>query len=194
MDLRLVIGPEPAGRRQCHVRLFVAVWPPDDVIGLVAGLSRPDVPDLRWTVRPQWHVTLRFLGDVGQVDEVSRSLNELSGSGAEPVVLGPATSWFPGRRVLQVPVAGLDDLATRVNQAIGRVGQGQWASEEQSFRGHLTLARVRGRARINAAVAKQLEGQPISAEWVVRSVSLVESALRSDGAHYSEVTRVELGS
>jgi 2'-5' RNA ligase len=178
------------------VRLFVAVWPPDDVIDLISGLHRPEVPDLRWTVLPQWHVTLRFLGEVEEADKVGDALRVLAGSGIEQAVLGPATAWFPGRRVLQVPVSGLEDLSRRVSRAIAHVDRGRQPAEEPEprFRGHLTLARVRGRARIDRARVKQLEGVPVSAEWTVGSLSLVSSSLRPDGALYSDVSRVELSS
>ena len=43
-------------------RLFVAVWPPDEVLDAIAALPRADEPGVRWTRRDQWHVTLRFLG------------------------------------------------------------------------------------------------------------------------------------
>ena len=47
-----------------RVRLFVAVWPPESVVEMLLGLDRPEGPELRWTTEPQWHVTLRFLGEV----------------------------------------------------------------------------------------------------------------------------------
>jgi 2'-5' RNA ligase len=55
------------------VRLFVAVWPPNDVVDVLADLPRPDVAGVRWTTQGQWHVTLRFLGQVAadDVDQVT---------------------------------------------------------------------------------------------------------------------------
>ena len=51
------------------MRLFVAIAPPhgvlDEVEAAVAPL-RPAWPALRWTGRPAWHVTLAFLGEVGE--------------------------------------------------------------------------------------------------------------------------------
>jgi 2'-5' RNA ligase len=161
---------------------------------LISGLPRPEVPGLRWSPRPQWHVTLRFLGEVDHADGFALALGQLSGSGIAKAVLGPSTAWFPGRRVLQVPVGGLDDLAAQVNQAIAHVVD--WRSgpveSEAVFRGHLTLARVRGRSRIDGELARQVEGVPIRAEWDVLQVSLVASTLRSDGARYSDVVTVGL--
>ena len=53
------------------VRLFVAVWPPADVVTRVAALPRPDVAGLRWTAPDHWHVTLRFLGSVPAAEPVA---------------------------------------------------------------------------------------------------------------------------
>src|SRR5258708_23222523 len=51
------------------MRLFVAIAPPPAVLeeleGTVAPL-RPAWPALRWTGREAWHVTLAFLGEVGE--------------------------------------------------------------------------------------------------------------------------------
>ena len=44
-------------------RLFVAVWPPEEVGDVLAGLSRPDLPGVRWTAPERLLVTVRFLGD-----------------------------------------------------------------------------------------------------------------------------------
>ena len=46
------------------MRLFVGVRPPDEVLDLIADLPRRAQAGLRWTTRDQWHVTLRFLGEV----------------------------------------------------------------------------------------------------------------------------------
>ncbi len=178
------------------VRLFVAVWPPEEVIDLVSELPRPEVAGLRWTTRAQWHVTLRFLGPVAvvDVDAVAEALCDLSGRGPSAAALGPAAAWFPGGRVLQVPVVGLDALARRVDRAISRVGHLIPRSREtdERFRGHLTLARVRGRGRLPAGVTDQLSGIPLDAEWQVDRISLVASRTDAGGASYTDIAVVDL--
>jgi RNA 2',3'-cyclic 3'-phosphodiesterase len=177
-----------------NMRLFVAVWPPEEVIELISGIERPELAALRWTVRPHWHVTLRFLGEIEKVDLVSHALGALAGSGTAHAALGPSTAWFPGRRVLQVPVSGLENLSGRVNEAITgiRLGPRGATDAEERFRGHLTIARVRGRGHVDAGQAVRLAGTPVIAEWTVTSVSLVSSSLRSDGPVYSEVSKVDI--
>jgi len=160
-----------------NARLFVAVWPPDEVVEAVAALDRPEMVGLRWTDRRQWHVTLRFLGRCDIVD-ARRALDRL----VVPAVavearLGPAVGHF-GRQVVQVPVLGLEDLATAVVAATADVGE---PPDDRPFAGHLTLARVATRADIDVG---GLTGQAVTARWPVTDLTLVESRLSSAGAAY----------
>jgi RNA 2',3'-cyclic 3'-phosphodiesterase len=166
-------------------RLFVAVSPPEDVLDRVAALDRPEVAGLRWTDRGQWHVTLRFLG---RVDDVSAAAEALRGVRAAPTVafLGPAVGRF-GHRVLHVPVAGLGAVAAAVVAATAHVGE---PPEERPFAGHLTLARVTGRTKVDL---RPLAGQPVEGSWPVDEVCLVASHLSRRGARYETLERVGLG-
>ncbi|MGD0320088.1 MAG: RNA 2',3'-cyclic phosphodiesterase [Acidimicrobiales bacterium] len=173
------------------VRLFVAVSPPEEVLALVEGLPRPNLPKLRWTTPDQWHVTLRFLGEVDRAEPVAQSLRQvpaaLADAGVPTVeaVLGPAVAWFTGRRVLQVPVTGTEALAARVASATAKWGG---PLETVPFTGHLTLARVRGQGKGPANLA----GTPIRAAWRVDEVVLVSSTLGAGGAHYETLECVAL--
>jgi 2'-5' RNA ligase len=173
------------------VRVFVAVWPPESVVEMLLGLDRPAVAQLRWTTEPQWHVTLRFLGEVEDPEPVARALRDLPDILRRRSVhdlraaLGPTTAWFPGRQVLQVPVGGLDALAQAVQEVTA-----PWAGhvEDRRFSGHLTLARARGRARGPASLA----GASLAATWRVRSFELVSSILGGGGSRYDTLDTVEL--
>jgi 2'-5' RNA ligase len=175
------------------VRLFVAVSLPPDVTALVAALPRPELASLRWTTEDQWHITLRFLGEVEEPAAVAEALREvpttLQGSGEDEVevMLGAATAWFRGRRILHVPVTGLDPLARAV--ALATVAWAE-AAEEPPFAGHLTLARVRQRETGPANLA----GTLISAEWNVDEIALMSSTLGPGGSIYRVVAGVALGS
>jgi 2'-5' RNA ligase len=173
------------------VRLFVAVPLPPDVTTLVGDLPRPELASLRWTTEDQWHVTLRFLGEVAAPAAVADALKEvpatLRAEGVEEVeaVLGAATAWFRGRRILHVPVTGLDAVARAVADATASWGT---ASDDPPFSGHLTLARVRQRETGPANLA----GTPIGAEWTVDEIALMSSTLGPGGSRYGVVARVPL--
>jgi len=192
------------------VRLFVAVWPPDSVVEMLRGIDRHDLPQLRWTTEQQWHVTLRFLGEVDAPDPVADALRAVpdtlharhahsdsdsdgdgddddggDADGGVRAALGPATAWFPGRQVLQVPVTGLDALAQAVADATA-----PWAAhaDDRRFSGHITVARTRGRARGPVSLA----GTSLAATWPVGSFELVASVLGRGGARYETLDSVSL--
>jgi RNA 2',3'-cyclic 3'-phosphodiesterase len=150
------------------VRLFIGVWPPDDVIDTIAALPRPDGP--RWTRPDQWHVTLRFLGDVADAEPWIALLRDVASQhSSRTATLGPATKIL-GRGVLMIPVAGLDDLAA--------------AFGNEKFTGHLTLARDAARAFARA---------PIRARWDVRDIVLARSHLGDGPARYERLATAALG-
>ncbi|MDQ4097048.1 MAG: RNA 2',3'-cyclic phosphodiesterase, partial [Actinomycetota bacterium] len=140
-------------------RLFVAVWPPPDVVERVAAVPRPSLPGLRWTDPAQWHVTLRFLGRVHDAAPVEEALADVVAAPVEAVV-GPEVGRF-GQRVLHVPVGGLGDLAAAVASATAALGE---PPEDRAFSGHLTLARVRRGARVDL---RPLAGATVEGRWPV---------------------------
>jgi len=182
------VGAPDAGTLD-GVRLFVAVSPPESVIELLLGVDRPEVAGLRWTTEPQWHVTLRFLGEVDEpgpvVDALGAVPDRLRAHAEVRAALGPTTAWFPGRRVLQVPVKGLDTLAREVTEVTAPWGE---RLDDHRFSGHLTLARARGRAPGPAGLA----GASLAATWHVRAFELVSSVLGPGGSSYQTVSTVAL--
>ena len=158
-------------------RLFVAVWPPAPVLDLIAALPRAERKGVRWTRRHQWHVTLRFLGQVDDVAPVAEAVRTIAGRRTE-AVLGPHPSQL-GRGVLMLPVAGLDQLAEVAVAATARFGQ---PPEPRPFVGHVTLA------RLNDGRARDLTEGTCEARWTVDEIALVESTPGPDGSRYENVT------
>lgn len=153
-------------------RLFVAAWPPPEIVEQLEALPRPETRGVRW-VRPEhWHVTLRFLGEA-ESDEAVEALGALAAPSAR-AVLGPTVSRL-GRGVICVPVAGLERLAAAVGEVTADVGQ---PPDPRPFAGHLTLARLRHRA------ACELAGSPVDGSFPVDSIELVASHLDHDGPTY----------
>lgn len=164
-------------------RLFVAVWPPENVRASLAALDRPSLPGLRWTSPAQWHVTLRFLGEVADVELVRAAL---AGISAPPAiaVLGPVGIF--GQLVLHVPVAGLGSLAAEVDRATHDFGR---PPEDRRFAGHLTLARAVKGGNVDLRL---FTGAAFAGAWTVEQVDLVESRLSPKGAQYAVVDTVKL--
>lgn len=168
--------PEPQKKR-----LFVAVWPRSEVVRQLAALPRPQLPGVRWTRPEQWHVTMRFLGWTG-FDAAVEAFEAGTGQ-ACTAVMGPETARL-GRGVLEVPVAGLDQLAEAVTRATAAVGR---PPESRHFHGHLTLARARAPRDLAGLV-----GLPAAATWPVGELTLVSSVTGRGGSHYTVERRLAL--
>lgn len=191
-------APAPAAEAApADPRLFVAVWPPPVVVEAVEAVAEAlrrragDVPagagdtrgasaaaiarGLRWTDPADWHVTLRFLGQVDHASAVG-AFGAIERQ-ARPVVarVGPNTGRF-GRRVLHVPVQGLEELAAAAVAATSDVGE---PADDRPFAGHLTLARARARG---GADLSSVVGVPVSAVWEVEEITLVASRPGATGA------------
>jgi RNA 2',3'-cyclic 3'-phosphodiesterase len=166
------------------VRCFVAVWPPAAVLDVLEGLPRPVLATTRWSTRDQWHVTLRFFGELDQRDvaRAVRHLREAAQSLTGPMEAegGPATR-FLGPGLVIWPVAGLGTVARAVERATAKVGE---PAARRPFRGHLTIARARGGADLRGT-AELLTS--LASTWQVSSFALVESQLRPGGASYHDI-------
>lgn len=159
------------------------MWPPAALVAQLAALPRPRVPAVRWTVEEQWHVTLRFLGSVDDPAEAADALAGLPAVGPVTATAGPAVASL-SPSLLCVPVQGLDELAAAVVSATAAVGQ---RPEDRPFRGHITLARSKGKASVS-----RLAGPPIEATWPVGEVTLVASETHPQGARYTVIGRYPL--
>jgi RNA 2',3'-cyclic 3'-phosphodiesterase len=169
-----------------RMRLFVAIAPPaavlDDLDGLAAPL-RTGRPDLRWTSREAWHITLAFLG---QLDEAAaaRLLPRLeraarrhqafplafSGAGAFPAATRANVLWSG----LSGDGGALAHLAESVAAGASRAGAPP-PDQGRRFRPHLTLARCRMPADVTELVAALAgyQGPP----WTADRIHLVRSRL-----------------
>ena len=162
-------------------RLFVAVWPPGEVVETLSTFPRERAPGVRWVAPQQWHVTLRFLGEADP-DLAAAALGRLQHS-TVVARAGERPVGRLGRNVLMLPVDGLDSLASAVADVMSAVGRPEPGAR---FVGHLTLARLKG------APACGLVGERLAASWTVGEVQLVESTLRQTGAEYRTISTVAL--
>ena len=175
-------------------RAFVAVRPPervlDDVARVVEGL---EVPNVRWTARGQWHVTLQFLGNHADVDAVAHALTSLAlRSGRAQLGGGGA---FPSARRARVLWLGLREGGEWFGQCAAAVGAllaplGH-EPETRPFHAHLTLARSKTPADLRPVV-ERLGDAPVGEAWTTDEVVLYESRLKRSGAEYEPRSVVRL--
>lgn len=174
------------------MRLFVAAWPDGPTSTRLSSLTLEPTGGLT-LVRPgQWHVTLRFLGEVsgGLVPALVAVLATTTGGLPDRIrcEAGPATAWFSGARVLQIPVSGLDRVADAVHAATLPVVP-DTDHRRPPFTGHMTVARAK-RGLLDAAARTALAGIPFSASFEIEHLDLVASQSSPEGPSYTTLARV----
>jgi 2'-5' RNA ligase len=129
-------------------RLFTGLELPDGVVGQLA-LMRGGVVGARWLEPEDYHITLRFVGDVGArtAHDIAETLGDIRRPRAP--VRFEALSWFGGGKpraiVAKVKAEpALMDLQAEQERRLRRIGI---EPETRKFAPHVTLARLRGVAQ-----------------------------------------------
>jgi 2'-5' RNA ligase len=159
------------------VRLFAAIYPPDEVrrhlrARLAAAVAGRRV---KLTRTEKWHITLAFLGEVP--DERVPDLVEALSMVEVPVGLRlrlRGGGGFGGRVTWVGVSGGLDDLAAQVKAALG-------VEDDRPFRPHLTVMYAQ-----DQAVREALDGYE-SPSWSLDDIALVRS--EPDGTYTTLATR-----
>jgi 2'-5' RNA ligase len=177
-------------------RGFVAVVPPDDVLDAVgAAAATIDVPSTaRRTTRPQWHLTLQFLGNRVDFAAVAGALELLAVRGSA-VQIGSAGA-FPTERRGRVLWLGVNQgaellvqLAAAVGALLEPVG---YPPEARPYKPHPTHAPRKAPPDLRPVVAALGSG-PVGRAWTAAEVVLFQSKTGRGGAEYTARARFPLG-
>ena len=190
-----------------QVRLFVAVTVPEAVKAKMAEAQaalRRVLPDrnVRWARGEQFHLTLRFLGDVeaARVEALGESLRGACRDFGALQLRAQGVGFFPNERYPRVVWVGVRDEAEQLPrlQQVVEAATDAFTTEkkEERFTGHLTLARIRGirreeaeaLAQVAAGMADRLFGQ-----WTGYRVELMRSELLPQGARHTCLGSFALG-
>ena len=181
------------------MRLFVALWPPAEVVehlraAVQEAADRVEAPSgLRWVEAGQLHLTVAFLGEADPPHraQIEARLARVCGR-YPPLTLALAGAGRFGERILFVKVAGdreqLGRLAMSVSAAARRAGL---TMEDRPWRAHITLARTRQGDAGLRELARALDGYR-GDPWTAGELHLVRSRLGAGedrGSSYETVAR-----
>ena len=175
------------------VRAFVAVRIPglvsDELENFLAEI-RP-LAAIRWVRREQFHITLKFLGELEHsvielVKDALEPMNyfapfmiELDRVGAFPNLSVPRVLWLSGEK----GASELGRLARKVNDVLSDdVGLER---ERKRFQAHLTLARLKD-ANLSEELVRKLGEVPVLS-WECGELLLMRSQLTPRGPIYSQL-------
>ena len=197
------------------MRAFFAVDLPADLAAPVAAAQAAfeGAEGLRFVDPEQAHVTLKFLGEVGEEeatdesddDRDAPSLDDVIAAGERAVAdadVGPfecsveGFGVFPSLDYISIVWAGVGDGSaelTALHEALEAETTALGVDPEaHAFTPHVTLARMddaRGKAVVQQAVR---ERDPDIGRFEVGTVRLVKSTLTSDGPVYETLASFEL--
>lgn len=210
---------EDGGSSTSVLRLFVAISPPENVKDQIEKAQqqlRGAVPGniVRWTKRDQFHLTLKFLGNVAakRVEQLTQALHG-AGLGTGPLRLrAEGVGFFPGARVPRVLWIGVHDKENGLSQLQSSVEMNVKkftdenateprsagvppASRPEKFTGHITLGRIqrirRSESETLSKAAAEIANQ-FFGEWTANHVEVIRSELSSAGSRYTTLAEIPL--
>jgi len=187
-------------------RLFIAVTIPGEIKAKIEAAQaelRRVLPEraARWTRREQFHLTLRFLGDVdaSRVEALGEAVRAACWGFGALHLRAERVGFFPDLRYPRVVWVGVQDQAERLpllQEAVARATREYTTEEkEKQFTGHVTLARIKGIKRPEAeALGKAAAGmaERLFGQWTACQVELMRSELLPQGARHSTLASIAL--
>ena len=190
-------GEGRGGQRQGpSFRLFIAVDIPEEATRRLVGWQQKYLAAdraLRLTPEGQLHVTLAFLGRMGEQerDLAAAELDKVAGREAFEMTANGLVGLPAGRspRVIAVrceePSGRLKAIHDEL--AVGLIAKGLYEREKRQFFPHVTIARVRGRTYLDLS-----EIQPEPVKFTAVRVTLYNSLLLVSGASHEALKTVQL--
>jgi 2'-5' RNA ligase len=188
-------------------RLFVAISLPEEVKDEIEKAQtelRRALPGdcVRWAKREQFHLTLKFLGNVAvnRTEALVGSVREACGHFSVLPLRAERIGFFPhakSPRVVWVGVNDRDNVLPELQAAIeSAVADFAVEKPEGKFAGHVTLGRVklikRPQAEILSALALDL-AEKVFGDWTAGKVEIIRSELLPSGARYTTLAGIPLG-
>ena len=180
-------------------RAFIAVnitEPAGSELEKFLNTLRP-LAKLKWVTRPQFHITLKFLGEqpTQVIEQVKAALKPIKFSpfnitldyaGAFPNFNRPRVLWLSGRQGR----SELINLANLINNNLNNIEfEPELKDEGREFKPHFTLARIShdyGEA-LPQNLLDALKNFNLNFSWQCSEFNLMRSKLTPQGAIYSKI-------
>jgi 2'-5' RNA ligase len=175
-------------------RLFLAIPVPDEVRTELRRLQRelqPLLPShaVRWTKPEQFHLTLKFLGNVpaADTDALRNAVREVCAAAPPMRLRAEGTGFFPNARsprVFWVDIKNPDGSLAEFQRRLELCAQSFTEKEDaKTFTAHVTLARFEKlRADEMDKLTNAIPSVITFGEWTAKEVQLIKSSLQPSGA------------
>jgi len=187
-------------------RLFVAIPVPDAVRNEMIRVQRELQPlapagAIRWARPDQFHLTLRFLGDVpsARVTALQEAVRAVCPGASALRLCAQGVGFFPNARSPRVIWARIKDddrlaeLQKKIQTAVHPFSTGPGG---EHFAGHVTLGRFKQFKRQEtgklAACAETMKDR-VFGEWTAGEIEVIRSELSPAGARHTVLAAFPLG-
>lgn len=167
------------------MRLFIAIEIPEDIKDELADLVeryKHKISNVKWVERENFHITLRFLGEVeeNKVGLIESIIDEVAGKFSSFEIELKGMGKFP--HVIWVGIdRGKDTLSNIAYSIEGALLRGGFEPADKPFSPHITLGRIKKEIK-----NLQLEAfGPIS--FQADSITLMQSRLFPSGPVYTPI-------
>lgn len=182
-------------------RLFIAINLPESIKNKLVDYQRKwaDLP-VRWTIKPNLHITLVFIGEVGDdemyeicnlVREVAERHNPFS-INLERIILGPPNK-FP--RMFWVEGEKSEEIAKLKNDLedslLSSKNSGYRKREARAYRPHLTLGRIKQGLWRKLSPWPEID-EKFEFSFPVETIEVMQSNLKRTGPEYTVLESVSL--
>jgi RNA 2',3'-cyclic 3'-phosphodiesterase len=175
-------------------RLFTGLELPSAVVGQLA-LFRGGIVGARWLEPEDYHITLRFIGDIDA--RAARDIDETLGDIRRPKtpVRFEGLSWFGGDKPRAIvakvkPEPALMDLQAEQERRLRSIGV---EPETRKYTPHVTLARLRGAGQAAIANYLAMRGAMVADSFKAERFALYSAREGSGGGPYVVEAAYPLG-
>lgn len=169
------------------IRLFIALPIPTEIRYELSRLAC-GIPGARWVAPENYHLTLRFVGNVDTViaEDVDNALLRIDAEGV--AVDLDSIGWFGTKKrpttivAKAVKTPELLHLQRKIESAMVRIGFG---ADERKFMPHVTLARLKGTSMLDVEQYCASNAGVVLPSFMAHDITLYSSFLSQSGAIYT---------
>ncbi len=172
-------------------RTFIAIDMPDSIKGYLTSLGDPSIAGVRWIPRMNFHLTMRFVGDI-EAEPMEKLQHHLTEVKVSPFTLNIGkVGFFPTKGPPKVIWAGLGtghpllfQLRQQIDDAVLRAGIN---CEMRDFVPHITIGRCTTAHPQSLKTLVSTRDNAHGPVFRVNEFSLFESRLSPRGSQYLEI-------
>src|SRR3981189_994679 len=171
-------------------RLFVALPVPEEIADALVALQA-GVPDARWVLPENFHVTLCFAGEVqgGAMRDLEEELSDIAGPPFSVAIAGVEQSSSGKQPRALVATVEKSDRLDWLQQKVSTVARNCGIElERRKFRPHVTLARFPAGAETGHHLAQFMASHSTfrAGPWIAEHFALYSSRGGRSGRIYTE--------